>query len=137
MSDSWTIEEILSQLIRSGAIMEMATLQGDYKRNNKEGKITTRIFKYLEKNLDLANAVLPLLFTHENVVTRTDAASYCLALNIHVDEAVKVLEEVANDPNTRIFGFNAKMTLKVWRERGYLKIYQNQMIYSSTKENNG
>ena len=103
--------------------MYKATLEGDYKRNNKEGKIITQIFKYLEKNLDLAADTLPLLFDNENVVTRTKAAAHCLALKIHIDKAEKILKDAANDEQNGIFGFNAQMTLKVWHEQGFLKVY--------------
>lgn len=119
-----TQTDILNQYINSGIVMYKATLEGDYKTNNKEGKIITELFKYLEKNLQLAIDTLPLLFNNSNVVTRTKVATHCLALKINVVEAEKVLEVASTDQNNGIFGFNAKMTLKVWREQGYLKVYQ-------------
>lgn len=78
----WTKSDILSQYINSGDVMYKATLEGDHKTNNKEGKIITQVLKYLEKNLELAIDTLPLLFDKENVVTRTKAAAHCLALKI-------------------------------------------------------
>lgn len=120
----WSQADVLNQYINSGIVMYKATLEGDYKTNNKEGKIVTKLFKHLEKNLELANDTLPLLFDNENVVTRTKAAAHCIALKIHVDEAEKILEEASQYDSNGIFGFNAKMTLKVWHEQGYLKVYQ-------------
>jgi len=119
----WSKSEILNQYIISGNVMYKATLGGDYKTNNKEGKIITQAFKYLENNLELATEILPLLFDNENVVTRTKAAAHCLALKIYIDKAEKILEDVANDDKNEIFGFNAQMTLKVWHEQGFLKVY--------------
>ncbi len=119
----WSKSKILNQYIISGNVMYKATLGGDYKTNNKEGKIITRAFKYLENNLELATEILPLLFDNENVVTRTKAAAHCLALKIYIDKAEKILEDVANDDKNEIFGFNAQMTLKVWHEQGFLKVY--------------
>lgn len=116
----WLQSDVLSQYIKSGNIMFKAILEGDYKINNKEGKTITELFKHLE----LANDTLPLLFDNENIVTRTKAAAHCLALKIYIDKAEKVLEEAASNDKNRIFGFNAKMTLKAWREQGYLKVYQ-------------
>jgi hypothetical protein len=46
-----------------------------------------------------------------------------LALNIHIEEATEALERVAQDESTGILGFNAGMTLKVWRKQGYLRMY--------------
>ena len=77
--------------------MYKATLEGDYKTNNKEGKILTKVFKYLEKTLGLAKITLPLLFDNENVVTRTKATVHCLALKVCVDKAEKVLEEASKE----------------------------------------
>lgn len=116
-------DDVLNQYIKSGIIIRKATLEGDYQTNNKEGRIITQLFKYLEKNLELANNTLPLLFDNENVVTRTKAAAHCIALKIQVNEAEKILEEASQDGSNGIFGFNAKITLKVWREQGYLKVY--------------
>ena len=119
----WLQSEVINQYIKSGIVMYKATLDGDYKTNNKEGKIITGLFKYLEKNLELAKDTLPLLLDNENVVTRTKAATHCLALKVYIDKAVKILEKASEDENNGIFGFNAKMTLKVWHEQGYLKVY--------------
>lgn len=119
----WSKSDIISQYIESGNVMYKATLEGDYKTNNKEGKKITQVFKYLEKNLELAADTLPLLFDNENVVIRTKAAAHCLALKIHIDQAKKILEDAANDDKNGIFGFNAQMTLKVWHEQGFLKVY--------------
>lgn len=121
---NWSKSDILNQYINSGIIMYKATLEGDYKINNKEGKIITELFKYLEKNLELAKETLPTLFDNENVVTRTKAAAHCLTLKICVHEAEKIIEKAVEDDKNGIFGFNAQMTLKVWREQGYLEIYQ-------------
>lgn len=64
------------------------------------------------------------LFESDNVVIKTKAASYCLALNYNTEYAVLVLEKIANDSESGIFGFNAKMIIKEWRKNGYLKLYQ-------------
>jgi hypothetical protein len=71
---------------------------------------------------------LPKLLIEENVVTRTKAAAHCLSLNINTEQAVEILKKDSNDEENGIFGFNAKMTLKMWYEQGYLKIYPNQKI---------
>lgn len=63
------------------------------------------------------------MFNSENVVVRTDAAVYCLALNENIDEAEKVLSEISNNKEYGIFRLNAEMTLEVWKKQGYLHIY--------------
>lgn len=123
MKDSWTSGEILAQYAESGAIMEKATLEGDYRTNNSEGGVVLKVFKFLERNKELASITLPSLLQDGSTVTRTIAAAHCLALNIHIEEATEALERVAQDESTGILGFSAGMTLKVWRKQGYLRMY--------------
>lgn len=117
-------ETIIKQYEESGKIMYQATLEGDYKANNREGKKLIKIFKMLEQDKELATECLCELIKSNNVVVRSKAAAYCLALNKDIERAEQVLLEISNNDNNGIFGFNAKMTLKVWKEQGSLKIYQ-------------
>lgn len=116
-------EEVLKQYEESGKIMYQATLEGDYKTNNKEGKRLLKIFKYFENDREFAMDCLKDMLNSENVVVRIDAAAYCLALNVNIDIALGVLTEISNKEENGIFGFNAKMTLEVWKKQGYLRIY--------------
>lgn len=118
-------DSIIEQYEKSCEIMYQATLDGDYKRNNKEGAKLLKIFKYFEQNRELAFECISEMFHSKNVVVRTEAAAYCLALNERTEIAEKVLKEIADDESNGIFGFNAKMTLQVWKENGFLKIYQS------------
>ena len=70
--------------------------------------------------------LLPLLKS-DNVVVRTKAAAYCLALEINILEAERILQEIRDNPENRIFGFNAGMVLEVWKEDGKLSIYQKRI----------
>jgi hypothetical protein len=126
MKKTFTKEQIIFQYEKSCEIIKQATLDGDYKKNNKEGKLIIQIYKYLEENKELSNNILHELFYSGNVVTRTKAAAHCLSLGLWVQEAVEILENAATDKSTGIFGFNAKMTLKVWKEQGKLKVYSEQ-----------
>ena len=119
-------EEIIKQYEISGDIMLRATLEGDYKKNNKEGKKLTEIFKQFEVNKELAMSCLSELMNSNNLVIKTKGAAYCLALNLMVDVAENLLAEISNDPKNGIFGFNVKMVLKVWHENGKIEIYQKK-----------
>lgn len=119
-------ENIIKQYEKSGSVMMRATLEGDYRKNNKEGKKLTEIFKQFEVDKDLAMSCLPELMKSNNVVVKTKGAAYCLALNMMVNTAENLLNEISNDPKNGIFGFNAKMVLKVWHENGKLEIYQKK-----------
>ena len=118
------INEVTAFFEKSGKIRYDATLNGDYKLNNKEKPKLRRVFKMFEEDVEFAQKCISLMLKSPNVVVQTDAAAYCLALNRNIELAEKTLEEISNDPANGIFGFNAKMTLKVWRENGELRMYQ-------------
>lgn len=120
----YTVDEIFKIFEESGIIIYNATLSGDYRINNREGKRLIKFFKIFENEIEFGQKCIDKLFESNNVVIRSKAAAYCLALNYKVSYAEAVLQEIAKNPDNKIFGFNAEMTLKVWKERGYLKIYQ-------------
>ena len=117
-------QEIIEQYVSSCQIMRDTTLTGDYKTNNAEGKKIIKVFKMLEKDIIFAEECLSLLLLNGNVVVQSEVAAHCLALNIRVEDAIRTLESVASNEENGIFGFNAEMTLEVWREQGTLKVYQ-------------
>ena len=117
----YTPDTILAQFEFSGKLMYDATLNGDSKTNNREGAKLVRIFKAFEKDQILYQSCLPILLKNPNIAIRTTAAAWCLALNWNKEEAQRTLEDAAQENS--IFGFNAEMTLKVWHEQGYLRVY--------------
>lgn len=119
----YTLDEIIDIYEKSGKLMYDATLSGDYKTNNREGKRLTQIYKIFESDNEYGYKCIDRLIESNNVVIKTEAAAYCLSLDYNTDYAVSVLQEIAENPDAGIFGFNAEMTLKVWREKGYLKLY--------------
>lgn len=116
--------EVLSFFEKSGKIRYETTLNGDYRTGNKEKPKLARVFKMFEADKVFAQECISELINSKNVVVRTDAAAYCLALKMNTDLGEKVLEEISNNPANAIFGFIAEMTLKVWRENGELRMYQ-------------
>ena len=118
------VEEVIQEFEKAGETTYNATLKGDHKTNNKVGRQLKSLYMDFEKDREYGYQCIDKLIESPSVIVRTDAAAYCLALSYRIDDAISVLEEIAEDPENGIFGFNAKMTLKVWREQGYLKIYQ-------------
>ena len=119
----YTKEEVLKQYEESCEIMRQATLTGDYKANNRECKKLIKFFKYFENNREFAMECINEMLKSDNVVVRTEAAAYCLALKENIDTAERVLLEISCDKSFGIFRFNAEMTLKVWKKQGYLHMY--------------
>ena len=119
-----TVEEVIKIYEQLGKIMYEATLSGDYRANNKVGKKLVNIFKLFEKDEDFGKKCIDKLLESECVVVRTKAAAYCLALRYNDEYAISLLNDIANNDDNGIFGFNAKMLLEVWEKKGELKIYQ-------------
>lgn len=128
MKNILSTNEILNQYIKSFLIIEKSNLEGEYKIGNKEGKKIIKLFKLMENNINSAKEILPTLFEHESYKVRIAAAAHCLSLKIFEKEAIELLEKISI-LQIRHYSFEAKMTLKVWREQGYLKVYPEQKIY--------
>jgi len=118
--------EIILQYETSGRIMFEEIHNGDWKKHDREGTKLLRIFKMLEKDPDFAMECIDELLKSENVVVRSKGAAYCLALKRNIATAERVLEEISREPSYRIYRLNAEMTLKVWREKGELQLYQKK-----------
>lgn len=120
----YTVDEVNDIFEKAGVILYQAAFDGDYKKSNKEGSRLTKIFKLFEKDVNFGHECIDQLLNSKNVAIKSKAAAYCLALNYRVAYAESVLQEIADNPDNKIFSFNAKMTLHVWKQNGYLKIYQ-------------
>ncbi len=120
----YTVEKIIDIFEESGLKMYDATLTGNYRVNNREGKRLTQLFKLFENDVEFGMQCIDRLLESENVVVKSTAAAYSLALNYNVNRAIIVLKEIAGDNKNGIFAFNADMTIKEWEKKGSLKIYQ-------------
>ena len=119
-------EDILAQYEISGKIIYNAAYSGDYRTHNREGRKLFKIYKMFEKNPEFAQECLRELLGSDNVVVRTKGAAYCLALRQDIEMGERVLEENSSNDSYGIFRLNAEMTLKVWREKGELRLYQKK-----------
>ena len=52
---NYTVDEIIEIYEKSGKLMYDATLSGDYKTNNREGKRLTKIYKLFELNYEFGS----------------------------------------------------------------------------------
>ncbi len=89
------------------------------KTNRAYGKLT-KLYRELQKNTDFANQVLPILLSSNDEKVSSWSAAHCLGLNLFVEEAEKLLEDISL-MQLPMLSFSAKMTLSVWREQGFLR----------------
>ena len=122
-----TAEIVIEEYIRVGEITRETDKSGDSKKANKEFNKLVRMFKLIEQDMELARTIYPVLFLHENYAVRIYAAAASVSLGLYAEEAKNIFEAEANSED-RLNAFNAKMTLDVWKNRGYLKVYPTQEI---------
>jgi hypothetical protein len=106
-------QEIVDQYLETGVVLAETALIGDYKRGNKFAKKNRKVFDALRQDKDLAIQVLQQVMNSDNDKARSIAAADAIRLNIMIEQAVVVLEEVAK--RSDIIGFEAKTALKIWR----------------------
>lgn len=117
------VEETCNKFEESCLLMKNATLDGNFKINNKEGEKIKKIFKGFKQNAEFSEECINILMHSSNVVTRIEIAAYCLSTGVKIECAKKVLSEISDDRDSGVFGFNASMTLKVWEKNNGLKIF--------------
>ena len=114
-------EDLIRRYIKSAVLHGEATYKGDYKIANSEAKQLTKIYRIMEQDIDLANVMLNHCLVDKDVSVKTWASAHALGLNIRINEAESVLKKVSVQKDIGILGFNAEMTLKAWKEQGYLR----------------
>jgi len=114
-------QRIVEQYIEYSNIEGQSKLDGDCKIGNKMSKKLTKLEAYLEDNNDLAKIVLKELIKSNSIRARTLASVESLRLDMYVEESLKVLEEISNNEELGILSFGAEISLKIWKEKGYLE----------------
>ena len=109
------VKEFVDKHIASDLVIESVAMTTDYKTNNREAKKLNKLFEELSKDIELAKAVYEILLDNECVTTRGISSAECLRLGIHIDKAVKNLEEISRMKNIGIRSLSAEMSLKLWR----------------------
>jgi len=88
-------------------------LNGDYKLGNRMVKKLNKIFNVLQSDDNLAHEVVAGIFASNSTRAKGLAAVDALRLNIYIDEAVDILENIAKQDD--IIGFGSQMALRIWR----------------------
>lgn len=94
-------------------------------KHNKAMKKLAEIYNKLSNDKNNAEIIYNKLMNTDDENTRAIAASHSLSLNINLDKAQEVLNNIIENNNNPFEKFNAEMTLKVWKE-GNLTIYKKK-----------
>lgn len=116
-STNTLLEAYISAAVTHGE----ATLEGDHKTANKQYATLTKFYRKLEKDRPFAETFLEKLFHHTDASVRTWAAAHALGLNLRTEEALEILQAIAEDHSLGVARLDAEMTLKEWMKKGRLK----------------
>ncbi len=95
------------------------TSRKEVKRHNSAMKKLGELYKIVVEEPN--KSFLLELLQNNNDRVRVIAAAHCLGLNEYVEEAQEALSDVAINSNNQFISFEAKSTLDVWKQQGYLK----------------
>ena len=113
-------KKIIEEYKESAVLHWNASYKGDYRTANKNYAKLTKIFKMLLNSQELREETLPQLLHVSDYCVQAWAAAHCLGLGVYQDEAISILENISEMHASEAPSFEAKMTLKVWKEKGIL-----------------
>lgn len=111
-------DDIKQTYINAAILHREASYNGKHKIANKQYKILKNIYEQIEKKIVSKNLLIDLL-KHDNLSVRSWAAAHMLGMNYETTKAEEELIKITSMPG--MIGFSAEMTLKVWKQQGYLK----------------
>jgi len=114
------VKKIILEYEECAVLHWNASRKGDYRTANRNYAQLTQIYKKYLNNKELQEEILPQLLYAAEYCTQAWAAAHSLGLGIYQDEAVSILERISEMSESIAPSFEAKMTLKVWREQGKL-----------------
>lgn len=113
------VEETREKYINAAVLHRQCSYNGDHKTANKQYKILKNIYQHIEQS-KIDKLILLDLLENDKAEVRSWAAAHLLGLKFETSKAEFELQKMADMPNAGMLGFSAEMTLKVWRNKGYL-----------------
>lgn len=114
-------EEVVKKIESIILEKEKRLAEGD---SSKDRKLYVKLVKiyaeYIKDSENKGEILDPLMASEEPAVALTGAA-YALSLGYRIGEAEDIILQISKKKDLGIVSFNAEMTLKVWKEQGFLK----------------
>ena len=120
MKKKKTANEIIKLYVEYATIEGKSKLEGDYKIGNKMVTKLNKIYEQLKSDPNLALDVLNAVLDSDSVRARGLAACDALRLNINIERAIVVLQQISKMKDIGILSYSAEMALQIWTEKGHL-----------------
>lgn len=109
--------KLIKSFIENAIIQGTATYEGDYKRGNKASNRLFEIIKIIKEDTDFGKGVLDELIIYSEPNVQIWACGTALEIGYEIEKAEETLKNISQIPGIGILGLNAKMTLKVLKEK--------------------
>ncbi|MBE5934266.1 MAG: hypothetical protein E7262_00555 [Lachnospiraceae bacterium] len=122
IKDVWSENKMIEYILEYRKFcsqLNEGTSKNDIKRHNLAMKKLSELYYKIEPQED-KSFVLELL-NEKNIRIGLLVASHCLGWGIYIKEAKNVLKKISKSSENQEIAFDAKMTLEVYKEQGYLK----------------
>ncbi len=106
--------------------VELCSMLGEYtkagvKKHNKAMKELAKLFYEISSDKKMAEELYNELMDFDDECIRATAAAHSIGMNVNLTKAQKTLRDISRNSNEPLARFSAEMTLKTWKEQGYLK----------------
>ena len=116
------LKDHYDEFTNAAKLRDEAIKVGDSKTANRQYTILKRIFNKAQKDMVSAKEFYERLRNDKDTSVQIAACAYSLALGLDIAEAESILATLSQNTGIGISRLEAEMTLKVWKERGYLKV---------------
>ncbi len=115
------LSEYYDKYIDAAKLQGEAVQAGDSKTANRQYTILKRIYIKTQKAMKESEEFYRNLRSNSEPNVKLWSCAHSLALGLDIAEAEKILNNLSQNEEIGILSLNAEMTLKVWKEQGYLK----------------
>jgi|LSQX01.2.fsa_nt_gb hypothetical protein len=112
-------ENAKQEYINAAILQQRCSCDGNHKIANQQYNVLKTIYTQIEQG-KIEKEILIELLHNDTIEVRMWAAAHMLGLQYEVPTAEQELQKIATQPESGIIGFDAQMTLKVWRKKGFL-----------------
>jgi hypothetical protein len=118
------LEKLKEKYIIAAKAQGEASCDGNSRIANREYSKLAKIYHEVIQNKEDASSFLFDLLQFSDPYVQIWAAAHLLGMNLHVDSALRVLQQIAdmNMKGMEIVSFDAQMTIKQWKANGHLQI---------------
>jgi len=108
----YTKELVIEEYEKYGRKMHKAFVEVDNRTNNAAHKQLMKLHKLFQQDEVLLKECMPVLLTSEDAMVKSQAAIYCLSINVFNKEAFRALDEANEEEKDTIISTANELFMK-------------------------